>query len=45
MKAFTFLALLTVLRMITGYKVVELSAGEWIGTQGKVLIGTQVVNP
>ena len=45
MEAFAFLALVTVFGMITGNKVVEVRAGEWIGTQGKVLVGAQVVDP
>ncbi len=44
-EAFAFPALVAIFDMITGYKVVKMSSRERISTQGKILVGAQVIDP
>ncbi len=44
-KTLALLALVTLPRTITVHKIVKMGASEWIGTQGKIHVGAQIIDP
>ena len=44
-EAFRLLALAAVLRVVAGYEIVQVGAGERVGLEGEMPVGAQVVDP